>query len=270
MTISADTQSNSANFALEFFPDSIALDPKGFVGRRAAGNGLLQAALRPENGPPAAIAVSSPENSRALDEALRHFGLNAKEVTRIHLGDMAALRDIGCLMSMGPEISELTWRRRLMDDSAFSIVGLTHTLCTDRTQAALNALLIDPVQPWDAIICTSHAGKSALVKIIDTYRGYLTAKGFTVPDPALQLPVIPLGIHCANFYPDQRLSLRKQFRSRYGLGERDACVLWFGRLDPKTKAQPSPMITAARRAQARIGDKANIHLFFVFRQPQAG
>jgi alpha-maltose-1-phosphate synthase len=124
-------------------------------------------------------------------------------------------------------------------------------------------LLIDPVQPWDAIICTTHAGKSALLKIIDAYRGYLTAKGFTVPDPTLQLPVIPLGVHCAKFWPDERLSLRKSFRSRHALGENDTCVLCFGRLDPLTKAQPGPMIAAAHRAQARIGKNGTVQLFFV-------
>lgn len=254
-------------YALEYFPDAVGLDSKGIIGRIAAGAGLLRAAIAHDAYRPAAIALTSPENSAALDDALKRFGLQASKVPRMHLGDLAGLGRIGCLLTMSPEIGELAWRRRLASEDSYSVVGLTHTLCVDRVVASISRLLIDPVQPWDALICTSQAARKAVLRIVDAYRDYLAERGISTPPPALQMPVIPLGVDCARFNPGDRAAARTRFRTAHGVGERDVAVLSFGRINPLTKAQPVPMILALRGAQAMLKDDIRLHLFVAGQTP---
>ncbi|MBJ7253045.1 MAG: hypothetical protein JHC89_16970, partial [Acetobacteraceae bacterium] len=67
----------------------------------------------------------------------------------------------GSLFLPGPGLESYAyWRRRSGNQRAFSLCGVTHTTSTDRVMDALAHSLTAPVQPWDAIICTSRAVQS--------------------------------------------------------------------------------------------------------------
>ena len=63
----------------------------------------------------------------------------------------------------------------------------------------LQDLLSAPVQPWDAVICTSNAGKAVVTRLLQAKADYLVerlgAQRIVLP----QLPVIPLGVNTADF-----------------------------------------------------------------------
>ncbi len=64
---------------------------------------------------------------------------------------------------------------------------------------AIAALITAPVQPWDALICTSTAVKDHVHRLLQALVDHLHRRlGITrVVLPAL--PVIPLGIHTQDF-----------------------------------------------------------------------
>ena len=74
---------------------------------------------------------------------------------------------------------------------------MNHTLSSARAMDGLTGLLTAPVQPWDAIICTSKASRAGDRDAV------LTPGGISVPaararaaSSGRSLPVIPLGVDC--------------------------------------------------------------------------
>jgi glycosyltransferase involved in cell wall biosynthesis len=125
---------------------------------------------------------------------------------------------------------------------------------------------------WDGLICTSDAVKASVVEIIEAQDEYLAWRfSGSKPPPRLQLPVIPLGVHCADF--DFTASLRDEARRALGLGIGDVAFLFTGRLSFHAKAHPFPMYLALEEAAKRTGKRialiqcgwfANDHIRKVF------
>ena len=167
----------------------------------------------------------------------------------------------------------MAWNRRLGGERNYSLCGVTHTIASDRVVDALGRYLIAPTQPWDALVCTSKAVRSAVERVIEQHAGYLARRGggsFRCP---VRLPVIPLGIDC-DFYaprdddavPGAGPEARSAVRARLGIGENDLAALFVGRLSFHAKAHPTPMYMAAARAARRAGDRG-IHLLLTGQFP---
>ena len=50
---------------------------------------------------------------------------------------------------------------------AFAICGVTHTISTPAAMTGLADIVAAPVMPWDALICTSAAARSAVETVLD-------------------------------------------------------------------------------------------------------
>jgi glycosyltransferase involved in cell wall biosynthesis len=156
------------------------------------------------------------------------------------------LADPGTLLLPGPGLGEYAWMRRRAGATArFSLCGVTHTTATARVLDDLAALLVAPVMPWDALICTSHAVARMVARVLDDQAAYLRERFGAAPAPPL-LPVIPLGVHCDDFARDP--VLRAAWRARLGLGEGDVAALFLGRLSFHAKAHPIPLFQAMQHA----------------------
>ncbi len=216
------------------------------------------------------ISVDSQESADELANVLKLLNCNTDSLKMTHLGNLPAFEAAECSLSMGRAMSDRLWRRRLHGERAYSIVGLTHSLISAGTTGSFQKLVTDPVQPWDAMICTSLAGRSAVVNIIDAYRDYLERRGISASFPPLQLPVIPLGIHIEDFANTKASGWqRKVFRERLGIGKSDVAVLSFGRIDPFNKSHPVPLLQAMQRAQTLLSDKIRLHLVLVGQTPHS-
>jgi glycosyltransferase involved in cell wall biosynthesis len=117
-------------------------------------------------------------------------------------------------------------------------------------------LAIAPVQPWDALICTSTAVRKTVDRVLDEQEYYLRrrlgARRFVRPE----LPVIPLGVDCAAF--ERKDKIRYEWRRDLKIGKNDVVFLFVGRLSFHAKAHPHPMYLGAEAAAKATGRK--IHL----------
>ena len=111
---------------------------------------------------------------------------------------------------------------------------------------AISNLITSPVQPWDALICTSKAVKNNVEKVLQAQINYLKDRLGITKFTAPQLPVIPLGIHTDdfNFSQNEIDSARKNL----GISETTIVVLYLGRLSFHAKAHPLAMYQALEKA----------------------
>jgi alpha-maltose-1-phosphate synthase len=234
-------------FAFEFHSDAHVVSPRAIIGRHVAGAELLETVLE-SDGVDRAIILGDAEDERLFWKSTRK--MRSEGIERIKRGDLQGIARKGCLLRSDPGLVDASWGRRLIGENAFSIVGMIHSLTTTRVQEELQNLLTAPVQPWDAMICTSKAGRDSVEAIWESYRCYLERRGMTVPRPPLQLPVIPLGVHRRKFAATEEvLEQARKYRLELDIADQDVVALWLGRLSPLTKAHPTPMLLAMEQAQ---------------------
>src|SRR5215472_9284247 len=158
-------------------------------------------------------------------------------------------------------VDELAWRRRRHDQHGYSAVGITHTIVSGAVMEVIANWLIAPVQPWDAVICTSKAVRDAVDTVIEANIAYLEARlGGPVRPSLPQLPIIPLGVDCNAYQPSA--GVRAEWRRRLGIADQDVAVLFLGRLSFHGKAHPLPMYRGLQQALAQkpLPQGARLHL----------
>lgn len=248
--------------------DSFGHGNTSIVGRRSAGMGLLEALYRylPEGG--FAVMTSSNSDKKAFFGDAIGRGEKGASVPMLPLGDMAGLEAAGIAYLPAPNMDDIAFARRKTHETAFSVVGLTHSLATMRLYNLLSRFIIAPLQSWDALICTSTAGKSAVLRIIECHHDYLNSRGITAPPLPLQFPVIPLGIHCDQFNETKEYrTAAREWRRSNGIEDHDVVLLNFGRIDPMTKSHPLPLWIAINNAQHNLGGEINLHLIVAGQAP---
>ena len=163
----------------------------------------------------------------------------------------------GALLRGQPYLHELAWlRRRGGSDRAYSLLGLVHTIAPPAIRELIGMTLTSPVQPWDAVICTSPSVRDGLAQMFDEYGDFLSEQCRGVRPPQPQLPIVPLGVDGDAFAARaDRPEARASRRAELGLAEDDVLVLWVGRLSYYEKAFPQPMFRAVQQAKAATGAK---------------
>ncbi len=164
----------------------------------------------------------------------------------------AVLAEVGGLFYPSPDLASLAWRRRPVGQRAFSLCGITHTIASENAMGDLTGLVIAPVQPWDAVICTSHPVKAAVEAFLGPQAEHLAARFGGRPPALPRFPVIPLGVDTDAFAPDP--ARRTAARARLGIAADAVVALFVGRLSFHAKAHPFPMYVALEEAarQTRI------------------
>lgn len=182
------------------------------------------------------------------------------DCVRLTPADHDGLSKAGLLYVPTATISSSAWLRRQASQRAYSICGITHAISYDRVTQGFADLLIAPLQPWDALICTSRAVRSAFEALYDEWGEYLRDRLAVNQTMApLRLPVIPLGVDTSAF-PDgtPALAARAKWRQQLGIATDDFVFLFSGRLSHHCKANPTPMYQAIEAAAA--GSQQPIHL----------
>ena len=176
--------------------------------------------------------------------------------------NQAMAADAGALLRGTPDIRDLSWlRRRTVGDKGYSLLGLVHTLAPPALRSEMAASAVMPVQPWDALICTSPAVQDMLEIIFDGWTDYLAERCRGTPPPRPRLPLIPLGVDQGAMQvladrPDARATLRTEL----GVGEDEVLVIWVGRLSFFEKAFPQPMFRAVQEAAEATGKRVHFAL----------
>lgn len=236
-----------SGLAILYSPDEFSLKKK-IMGRQSASIAFLQA-----------VADAQPKElwcyTHGLDGARRcaqqiaELGSPRTGVRFVPMDQPEKISPAGLLYRGDPVIGPHAWHRTLRaNPRAYSICGITHTISSHGPMTAFADYLTAPVEAWDALICTSRAAKDAVRYILEAQANHLASRTGATHFSLPQLPVIPLGVHTAQFKPTR--DGRAAARRRLGLSDDEVAVLFAGRLIVHGKAHPVPMYVALEQAAA--------------------
>lgn len=235
----------AANAAIYYADDGYRLDGPKLMGRQSAGNGFLTGFARHA----AVDGFWTLVKNAPSAESFKQFVSPLRPDLPVHVvgpNRSGALATPGCLYIPAPGLREFAWPRVQFGDRAWSLCGVIHTLSSAGAMDDIASLLIAPVRAWDALICTSEAGKDVVLRLLETQREYLAWRLGATRVELPQLPVIPLGVDCDAFAITP--SGRDAARQHFGIAEHEVVVLFLGRLSFHAKAHPLAMYQALGRA----------------------
>ena len=223
------------------------------MGRQQAGVGLLGALIDACPGPSFTIAAPRQEDLSGLKQELR----GRRPQLPLHLwplDKLDRLTGVEALFVADPNLARWAELRQwhAAGSGAWSLIGLTHTLSSLGALEALRRFPAAPLQPWDALICTSRCARAAVQEVLDHEAEALARRfgGDVSRWAAPQLPVIPLGCDVESFagLAQQRPAARAALQ----LPPEQPVLLFVGRLEFHVKAHPGVLLQAlARVAQSR-------------------
>ena len=215
------------------------------MGLRAASQSFLQGLIR-HGGLETLYGYTAEARGReAFEQLTRELGATMPvRVIEPHRLDQVA--ELGSLILSSPNLWLLSAQRSFIGHHAYALTGVTHTTADNVAMAMLTALTGAPVQPWDALICTSRAVLAMVQEMLGAEEARLAERLGATRFPRPLLPVIPLGIDADRFTP--RPGWRAAWRERLGIAPDDVAALYVGRLSQHSKAHPLPMFAALGRA----------------------
>lgn len=243
--------------AIFFHADAIEGAGKDLVGRRSAGQSFLRGFLAHVPGATVQAVTEDKKAANAFRETVAALG-ETRPVTVYPLRGDHDFTKVGTVFFPGPGYLSAAWRRQRYGADRCSLVGITHTVSTRRVIEGLHHLMLDPVEDWDAIICTSHAVHSIVARQLEEEAAFIRDRFGATRVPLPQLPVIPLGIHAADFVP--RDGARAGMRDRFGAGDA-LVVMTMGRLTSVEKANPAPLFIVLEQVAQALGRP--VHLWMV-------
>ncbi|HUH83600.1 MAG TPA: glycosyltransferase family 4 protein [Stellaceae bacterium] len=221
------------------------------AGRKSASAGFLAAYIRHGGQDRLTCLAQEPEHGAAFREFVAAQGRVDQVVDIVESLALPPIDAIGTVYTPGPDLGRHAWLRRSGGQRRFSLVGVTHTLSESAAQEAVGNLLTTPVQPWDALVCTSAAAKAAVARTLEEYGEYFRCLVGAKLLCRAQLPVIPLGVDCDAFVAAE--GARSAFRARHDIPQEAVVLLYVGRLDHAEKANPVPLYIAAQNVAERMG-----------------
>ena len=144
--------------AIDFAGDAFLVPPDRPMGRNFAGHGFLSALARYSSAREITALVRSPAAAETFTAAMKDLQPD-RPARHIKIGDAEGLREVGCLYTSSIITPALLWQREMHGPRAWSLCGVNHTLSSARAMDGVASLLTAPVQPWDALICTSVASR---------------------------------------------------------------------------------------------------------------
>jgi starch synthase len=233
-----------------YHPDGYTTAGRQIKGRHAAGESFLRGFLQDSAGEDLWILVEDRSHLPPFEAMARGLG----RLEPIHVVDRSCLMELahpGLAFHPGPGLGQEAWRRNLFGHHRWSLCGVTHTICSSGAMEAIVELTTAPLQPWDALICTSEAVRLGVERLLEGQLAYLRERLGCTRFPLPQLPVIPLGVHCDDFRIVD--GERPEARSALGCGDDTQVVLFLGRLSFHAKAHPLVLYQALQRAAAETG-----------------
>ncbi len=245
----------SNNFAI-YTPSPHFGSVKNPFGKDTANVGLFKALVQHGGFDELTVLSVIPGNEEEVSHALLRGPMDR---TRIRTGSIydahAAIRS-GCILRGKADLADQAWLRRYVGDRRYSLIGLIHTIGAPAIRDYMAASTIAPLQPWDALICTSPSVQDAMRNMFDAFTDYVSDRFGGSKRPQPDLPLVPLGVD-GQAIADQadRPDRREEWRSRLNVGQDDVLVLWLGRLSFFEKAFPQPMFKAIAKAAVLAGKR---------------
>ena len=252
------TGSSMVTPAVFFHPDGYSTANTRVMGRRVAGRDFLRAHFEAASAQGVERLTCHGANrdlAVTFAKAGRESGYQGK-VRLVGLEDVGPLADDGVLYVPDPSLGrhaafrERSGRERI-GRANYSISGVIHTLASGETLDMIADLTTDPVAEWDALVCTSRAGRAVVVDVIEQRERWLSERVGATRFVRPELPVIPLGVHVGDY-----AGLRNDkaaARAALGIPEGAHVVVFVGRLSLHAKAHPLPLYLALDKAAEKVG-----------------
>ena len=238
--------------AIYYHPEAYTTAGPKLMGRNAAGESFLRGYLQHSKASTLWVQVQRADHAQHFARTAQAFQ-RTEPIKAVDKTSLATLSEAGVVYYPGPGIGEHALQRAAFGHGAWSLCGITHTTSSAGAMDALTQLITAPVQPWDAVICTSVAVKDNVTRLlqaqVDALKERLGITRLVLP----QLPVIPLGIHTADFVftADQKAAARQAL----AVDADTLVVLFMGRLSFHAKAHPLAMYQALEAAAKSSGKK---------------
>ena len=244
--------------------DAFDTDTHQVMGRRVAGRSMAEGLTKSlTNGEQLTIVGLANNELQKLGQLLQPHIPKESEVTLTTALDEKQLAKWGCLHLPDPGLMNWSILRSSSPGNSFSLTGIIHTLCSHGILNTLEQLLEAPLHPWDALVCTSNAGRSVVLAAMASKHEKLQNHfRVTLPFPkGPELPIIPLAINPEPFdwasnFPnrnEQRVAARKNLE----LEQDRFIVLFVGRLSFHCKAHPEILYRVLDRMN-RNGKKVTL------------
>jgi len=236
---------------LYYVSEAYSIDGPKLMGRNAAGESFLRGFLAHSRTSDAFwLQVENEQDAKHFASRATAFG-RIEQIKAFSAASLGDAKKPGVIYHPGPGIAKHADLRRGFGDASWSLCGITHTTSSASAMDALSGLLISPVQPWDALICTSSAVKQNVENVLQAQADYLRDRLGTTRIVLPELPVIPLGIHTSDF--EYTATQRQNARSELAINEHSIVVLYTGRLSFHAKAHPLVMYQALEAAATATG-----------------
>jgi glycosyltransferase involved in cell wall biosynthesis len=247
-------------------PEQAAGGAMGLMGRQVAGRAFLEAYLTHGTRTQLTAVVTGSESSESLtrcwkNHAASHSGRWSLALVEQHRFTQTFFPDppAPVLYFPGTLRPLHAWARHAKRPGAFSLCGVTHTLCEWQTIDRLCSLLTAPFEPHDALICTSTSVTRMVRTLTESYGAFLHDRHGGQPHLPIILETIPLGVNPDRYHPP---SPETRLAQRRALNVRDdaVAVLFVGRLSFHAKAQPFPMLQGIAEAARQTGQPVHLIL----------
>ena len=237
--------------AILFEPDGYLLDGPKLMGRQSAGSGFLRTAVNANSGGMLVAYTPSRSSFDTFERTVRELDPTI-QTRMLPPNRLDLLARIGTLYRPDHAINVPAAARLRAGLAAFSLCGVTHTLSSEISIKHLQDFLTTPFTLWDGLICTSRVARELVEKALANHAHYMSWQvGQPVAPPELQLPVIPLGVHAADFAASA--DARAEARRRLGIDDDEIVALFAGRLSFTAKAHPVSMLKGLEAAAKRTG-----------------
>lgn len=244
------------NPAIYYHPEAYTTSGPKLMGRNAAGESFLKGFLKYSKATEFWVQVQKNEHAQHFVNSVKAMG-RTELVKSVDLNNLAALSQSGLVYYPGPGIAEHVNHRALVGSSvnalktsnphaAWSLCGITHTTSSAGAMDAIGNLITSPVQAWDAVICTSHAVKDNVQRLLQAKVNQLQERLGITKIMLPMLPVIPLGIHTQDFQFSEKQ--KQEAKAKVGADAQTLVVLYMGRLSFHAKAHPLAMYQALQKA----------------------
>ena len=238
--------------ALYYKTEAFSSNLDKLMGRNVAGSTFLDALLEYGGLEDLGLFVDDNGSLQSAND-LRGKLTGHTRLNSLKPSNFQDLEKFGSIFIPGPDIGRFCSRRSFFGHSKWSTIGITHTTSSIRVMDGIGDLLTAPVQPWDAVICTSQTVKSHAMEILEAKKNYMVHRFGIQKLPQINLPVIPLGIDTRRFEP--LITQKGSARATLNILEDEVAVSFVGRLSWHAKAHPIPMYLAISEAAKATGKK---------------
>lgn len=243
------------------------VETTGINARQVAGKEFLDAWLRYGEGKAVFAFVRNQRNADAIQKYWERFARASEPKCRLNVvsvesGTHRFFEKPPAPIFHIPHVIEpsFAWARRNGRPHGFALSGVTHGLAGARMMQLISELVTAPLEPYDALVCTSRASVGVIRNVTSTYADYLAERfqGKVSFNPRIEM--IPLGVDHGRFHPpvpNEKHAARKLL----GVQPDETAVLSVGRLAFHAKAHPFPIFDGLQEAARRTGKRVNLIFF---------